>query len=252
MILQFMVWFYTLLSVIIVSLISLIGVFTLLINKESLSRILFILVSFSAGALLGDSFIHLIPSISETTGFGLNAAISLLAGIMIFFILEKFIQWRHCHVPTSKSHPHPFAYMNLIGDGLHNFIDGMLIAASYIVSIPLGIATTLAVIFHEIPQEIGEFGVLIHGGFSRAKALFFNLLSALTAVIGAIFILIIGTKVQGLTDFLIPFTAGGFIYIAGSDLIPEMHKENKVGKSLLQLLGLIAGMGIMAAMILLE
>lgn len=210
------------------------------------------LVSFSAGALLGDSFIHLIPQISETTGFGLNAAVSLLAGIMIFFILEKFIQWRHCHVPTSKSHPHPFAYMNLIGDGLHNFIDGMLIAASYIVSIPLGIATTLAVIFHEIPQEIGEFGVLISGGFSRLKALFFNFLSALTAVVGAIVILIIGTRVQGITEFLIPFTAGGFIYIAGSDLIPEMHKENKIGKSLLQLVGLAAGMGIMAALILLE
>lgn len=247
-----MVWFYTILSVIIVSLISLIGVFTLAIKEENLKKILFMLVSFSAGALLGDSFMHLIPQISETTGFGFNAAISLLAGIMIFFILEKFIQWRHCHVPTSKSHPHPFAYMNIIGDGLHNFIDGMLIAASYIVSIPLGIATTLAVVFHEIPQEIGEFGVLIHGGFSRAKALFFNLLSALTAVVGAVAILLIGTKVQGVTDFLIPFTAGGFIYIAGSDLIPEMHKESKIGKSLLQLVGLAAGMGIMAALILLE
>ncbi|MCX6706961.1 MAG: ZIP family metal transporter [Candidatus Woesearchaeota archaeon] len=247
-----MVWFYTILSVVIVSLISLIGIFTLVIKKESLSKILFILVSFSAGALLGDSFIHLIPEISETTGFGFNAAISLLAGIMVFFILEKFIQWRHCHVPTSKSHPHPFAYMNLIGDGLHNSIDGMVIAASYIVSVPLGIATTLAVIFHEIPQEIGDFGVLLHGGFSRAKALFFNLLSALTAVIGAVVILIIGTKVQGITDFLLPFTAGGFIYIAGSDLIPEMHKENKVGKSLLQLAGLVAGMAIMAALIMLE
>jgi len=134
---------------------------------------------------------------------------------------------------------------NLIGDGVHNLVDGLVIGASYLVGIPLGITTTIAIILHEIPQEIGDFGVLVHGGFTRKKALMLNLLTALTAVAGVIISLLIGTKIQNYTLFLLPFTAGGFIYIAGSDLIPELHKEVKPLKSLFQLIAILLGIGIM-------
>lgn len=142
--------------------------------------------------------------------------------------------------------------MNLIGDGLHNLTDGMVIAGSYYVSIPIGIATTLAVIFHEIPQEIGDFGVLLHAGFSKTKALFFNFISALAAVIGAVIVLLVGIKFNNFEVFIIPFTAGGFIYIASSDLIPELHKETKPWKSFAQLIGIVLGILIMFALLLLE
>lgn len=235
----------SLIAVFIVSLISLIGIFFVGLNQKTIQKVLLFLVSFSAGALLGDTFIHLLPEITETKGFGLEVSLYLLAGLLTFFIIEKFIAWRHCHLPTTKTHPHKLGFMNLIGDGFHNFIDGMLITGSFIVSWPLGISTTLAVIFHEIPQEIGDYGVLLYAGFSRPKALFFNFLTALTAILGAIFILILGKSMINISDYIVPFTAGGFIYIAGSDLIPELHKETIPARSLLQFFGLLLGIGIM-------
>ncbi len=186
------------------------------------------------------------------SGFGLKTGIFLISGILVFFVLEKFIHWRHCHVPTSKEHPHPFAIMNLIGDCLHNLIDGLVIGGTYLASIPLGITTTLAVLFHEIPQEIGDFGVLIHGGFKKKKALLFNFLTALTAVVGAILGLLLGGVVENFAAFIIPFTAGGFVYIASSDLIPELHREVAPGRSFFQLMGILLGIGIMALMLGLE
>lgn len=245
-------WIYSIISVIIVSLISLIGILTLTVNEKRLTKILLFLISFSAGALLGDAFIHLLPETVEKYGFSLNVSLYFLSGILIFFILEKFIQWRHCHIPTSEKHPHPYAFMNLIGDGMHNLLDGMVIAGSYLASIPLGIATTVAVIFHEIPQEIGDFSVLLHGGFSKAKALFFNFLSALTAIIGAVIVLLIGINIDNFLIFILPFTAGGFVYIASSDLIPELHKETDIKKSTLQLFGIILGIAVMVALLFIE
>ena len=147
---------------------------------------------------------------------------------------------------------HSFAYLNLIGDGVHNFIDGLIIAGSYLVSLPVGIATTLAVIFHEIPQEIGDFGVLLHGGFTKRKALLFNFLVALTSVVGAITALALTGYSANLIKFLIPFAAGNFIYIAGSDLIPELHKEVNAKKSVLQLVSLIIGIAFMVLLLGLE
>jgi zinc and cadmium transporter len=244
------IWFYTLISVFIVSLISLIGIFTLAIKIEKLKTIVIYLVSFSAGALFGDAFIHLLPETAKQNGLGITFAVSILAGILIFFILEKILHWQHCHMPITKHHVHPFAIMNLIGDSVHNFIDGAIIAASYIVSFPVGIATTLAVLFHEIPQEMGDFGVLIHGGFSKKKALLVNFLTALTAIIGAAATLIIGNYITNLNAFLIPLAIGGFIYIAGSDLIPELHKETEFKKSFLQIIFFIIGILIMAALLL--
>ncbi|UCF07554.1 MAG: ZIP family metal transporter, partial [Thermoplasmata archaeon] len=199
----------------------------------------------SAGALLGDAFIHLLPEAVEEGGFGLAVSMSILAGIIIFFVLEKLIYWRHCHILTTDEHIHTFTYMNLIGDGVHNFIDGMIVAGSYMTSISLGFITTFAVILHEVPQEIGDFSVLVYGGFSKSKALFYNIMAALGAVVGAVLMLIIGSQVSHLSGFLVPFTAGGFIYIAGTDLIPELKKEAKLGASAVQMTALVMGVMVM-------
>jgi zinc and cadmium transporter len=246
------IWLYSLASVFLVSLISLIGVFTLGIAIDKLRKILIYLISFSAGALFGDAFIHLFPELVKTSGFGVLSAIYILSGILIFFILEKFVHWQHCHMPITKTHVHPFAYMNLVGDSLHNFIDGLIIAGSYLASIPVGIATTFAVVLHEIPQEIGDFGVLIHGGFKRGKAIMLNFLTALVAVIGTIVALVLGNYVFNIQQIIVPLAIGGFLYIAGSDLIPELHKETKVWISVGQIIAFVFGILIMMALLLLE
>ncbi len=240
-------WFYALISVFIVSLASFIGMFFVSMQEKRLRNILLLLVSFSTGALLGDAFLHLLPEAAEN-GFTINVSLYVLSGIAVFFLVEKVIYWRHCHLPQNKEHVHPFALLNLFGDGVHNFLDGVLIGASYLVSVPLGFATTLAVVFHEIPQEIGDFGVLLHGGFSRKKALLFNFLSALSAVLGTLAVLIIGVSIN-VASFFVPFTAGAFVYIAGADLIPELHKEVSVWKSLGQFLALLLGVGVMALLL---
>jgi len=215
------VWLYSLVSVFIVSLVSLVSVLMFSLKEENLRRVLIYLVSFSAGGLFGDAFIHLIPESMESDLGIHHASLLIILGVAVSFIVEMFFQWRHCHIPTTKNHAHSFAYMNLFGDVIHNFIDGLVVGASYITSILLGVATTLAVIFHEIPQELGDFGVLLFGGFSKSKALLVNFFTALTAILGVITVLSLGFIAQGFVRFLIPFAAGNFIYIAGSDLIPE-------------------------------
>lgn len=243
------VYLYSFGSVFLVSLISFVGLFTFAIREHVLEKILLFLVSFSAGALFGDAFIHLLPEAARDFGFGTGVSVSLLGGIIIFFIMEKFIHWRHCHVPTSEHHPHPVAFMNLVGDGVHHFIDGLLIGGSYLASIPLGIATTTAVVFHEIPQRMGDFGVLIHAGYSKKKALLFDFLYSLTAILGALSALVLGEGAKSFLPFIIPFAAGGFIYIAGSDLIPELHKETDPKKSAAQLVAFVAGIGVMLGLL---
>ena len=243
------VWIYTLASVLIVSLIAFVGILTLSIKADKQRRFLIYFISFSAGALLGDAFIHLLPETVKEFGFGLSTSLYVLLGIIIFFIVEKIIHWNHCHHPTTTGHTHPFAIMNLVGDGVHNFIDGLIIGASYLLSIPVGIATTLAVIFHEIPQEIGDFGVLLAGGFSKGKALLLNFVTALAAILGAIVALIIGSYVENLTQILIPIAAGAFIYIASADLIPELHKKTQVSISIMQLITFILGVLVMVALL---
>jgi len=249
---MFQIWLYSLISVIIVSLVSLAGIITLALKEAKLKKFLILFVSFSAGALLGDAFLHLFPEAIERLGFGAKFGIPLIAGILLFFVLEKYIHWRHCHEPTSANHPHHLGSMNLVGDGLHNFIDGMIIAASYVISIPLGLATTLAIIFHEIPQEIGDFGILLHSGFSKKKAIVWNLFSASLSVLGMIIGLLVGSQADYFVFYMLPIAAAGFIYIATADLIPELHKETKMSKSLLQLVCFIIGVGLMYLFTLME
>ena len=245
------IWIYSLLSVILVSLISLIGLFTLSIKESNLKKLLPYFVSFSVGGLLGDALFHLLPE-SINLNNEMNLSLFILLGIIASFTVEKYVHWRHCHIPTSKQHPHPFAIMNLIGDSVHNLIDGLIIGASYLTSVNLGITTTMAIILHEIPQEIGDFGVLIHGGFKIKKALLMNFITALTAVVGTVISLIVGSYATGLENFLLPFALGSFIYLASSDLIPELHKETEPSKSLVQFLVLILGVMIMYIFLFLE
>lgn len=239
-----MVLFWILASTTLVSLISLVGIFTLSIKENLLYKILFCLIGFSAGALIGGAFLHILPECLEnnksTTVFSY-----LILGIIIFFLMERYLHWRHCH-EEGACKIHAFTYLNLVGDGFHNFIDGMVIAASFMVSLKLGLVTTLAIILHEIPQELGDFAVLVYGGFSKKKALLLNFASALMAVIGAVTGYFIADIIGNFTNFILPFTAGGFIYIATSDLIPELHKENDLKRATAAFFAFLLGIAFMA------
>ncbi|MBT3416656.1 ZIP family metal transporter [Candidatus Woesearchaeota archaeon] len=231
---------WILLATLFVSLLSLIGIITISLKTKILKKILSFLIALSAGALLGGAFIHLIPESLETTT-ATTTFTFLLIGFILFLLIEKILHWRHCHDVECKVHT--FAYMSLFGDAAHNFIDGLIIAVSFMTNIQLGLTTTLAVTLHEIPQEIGDFGVLIHGGFSKLKALTYNFISALAAMAGGLIGFLL--PVNNIAHYLIPIAAGGFIYISASDLIPELRKETNLKKSMLNLLVFIIGISIM-------
>ena len=234
-----------LLSILLVSLVSLVGVFLLSLHERFLKKAMPYLVSFSTGALLGNVFLHILPELALEGGGFEQSLFIVLIGFLFSFVLEKFIYWRHCHDMECASHVHPVGSLILVGDAAHNIIDGVLITTAYLVSIPLGMATTLAVLLHEIPQEFGDFAVLIHSGYSKTRALIFNFISALFAFIGAALVLVLARDVSGLEMLLLPLVAGNFLYIAGSDLIPELHRESHIQKSLWQLFWMIAGIGVM-------
>jgi zinc and cadmium transporter len=242
---------YLIVSVILVSLFSFVGAITLSLGQKKLQKILLLLVAFSAGALIGDAFIHLLPESLEEQSSSF-VSISIFVGIFFFFILEKILRWRHCHDVSCQDHPKHLGTMNLVGDGIHNLIDGLLIGASFSVSIPLGIATTIAVVLHEIPQELADFGVLLHSGYTVKKALLFNFLSGSLAIIAAIVAFFLGEASADFSAFMLPFTVGSFLYIAMSDLIPELHKEFSFKHSFVQILSLIAGIGVMFLLLLVE
>ncbi len=234
--------FYILLSVLIVSLISLIGILLLGISNKKLNSIIHILVSFAAGSMLGGAFFHILPESVEQLP-ELIPFVFVIFGFILFFILEKILHWRHCH--NNKCEVHSIAYLNFFGDAIHNFIDGVAIAASYFINISTGIATTIAILIHEIPQELGDFGILIHSGLSKKKALFYNFLSALTAIIGAVLTFIFAQYLDFIIVYLMPIVAGGFIYMAGTDLLPELHKEKRLKKSAMQFIFMLLGLLLM-------
>ncbi len=229
-------------STFLISLIAFIGIFTLTLKEKILDEILLILISLSAGTLIGGAFLHLLPETIEKT-MSIDVFLYLILGFILFFFLERIFFWRHCH--KRKCKVHTFTYMNLVGDFIHNFIDGLIIAASFITNVNLGITTTLAIIFHEIPQEIGDFGVLVYGGFKKYKALALNFLIALTAILGGIIGYFVSFYIEQFMIFLLPLAAGGFIYIASSDLIPEIRKVESLKHSLLTFLVFLLGILIM-------
>lgn len=266
------IWIWSLLSVLVVSLVSFVGVFGLGLKESLVRRSIFFLVALSVGALFGDALLHIIPEIfsggdpedwlsGTSTKF---APFGIFIGIMIFFTLEKVLHWHHVHnaeeihspdasnVDCYERHIKPIGPMVLVADGMHNLIDGVIIGVSYMVSIEVGIATTIAVILHEIPQEIADFGVLLHAGYSKLQALWYNFLSALLAFVGLIIALVIGNSAQVFTPMALAIAAGGFIYIAGSDLVPELHKTRNLRESVLQFVAILLGFGLMAGLLMLE
>lgn len=230
---------YSLISTFLVSLISFVGALALVIKGVLLQEVLFCLVAFSAGTMIGGAFLHLLPEALEMMPPE-AVFIYLLAGFTFFFLLEKYLYWRHCH--EGHCDVHTFSYLNLIGDGFHNFLDGLVIAGAFSVSPKIGVITTIAVVFHEIPQELGDFGVLIYGGFTKGKALFFNFLSGLTAMVGALVGYFLVQAVSGMSVFFLSLTAGGFLYVASSDLIPELHKQKGFRRSTVSFLIFVAGL----------
>jgi zinc and cadmium transporter len=246
------IWSYSLASVFLVSLLSLVGLAFVTIGERKLKQLIFIMVSLAVGSLFGDAFIHIVPQIYAKSQTNVDASLYVLGGIFAFFILEKFLLWRHHHDLESGYAVHPVGYMNLFADAVHNFIDGMIIGASYIVSFPVGVATTVAVVFHEIPHEMGNFFVLLYAGFSKTRAIFFNFISALFAIVGTLVALAVSSRVEHFSALMLPLAAGGFIYIAGSDLVPELNKEVNPSKSIAQILAIGAGVGLMLLLTLLE
>jgi zinc and cadmium transporter len=231
-------WLYAIVSVVIVSLLSLIGLAAFTADQRRIRSIIFLMVSLATGSLFADAALELLPESYQRSGP--QAGLSVLAGIYLFFLLERLLHWRHKHSLEGTA----FGYLNLAADAIHNFTDGAIIGASYLVSIPIGVSTTVAVIAHEIPQELGNFFVLLYAGFSRTRALFYNFLSAIFAIAGTVLALMVGSRAIRFSDFMLPFAAGGFLYIAGSDLLPELQKEATMQKSMLQLAAMTFGAAI--------
>ena len=246
------IYIYAFISVIIVSFISLIGVFSLSLKEEMIKKYISLFISLAVGALLGDAFIHLIPEAFEKYSSSTGVSLLIIFGILTFFTIEKFLHWHHHGEDKEDTQIHPVGKLVLFTDGFHNLIDGIIIGVSFLVSIPVGIATTLAVILHEIPQEIGDFAVLIHSGYSKKRALWLNFLSALTAIMGVFLVLIFGSIAETFTTWVLPIAAGGFIYIAVADLIPELHKTKELKYSVLEISSVIIGILIMIGLVFLE
>ncbi len=238
---------WILLSILIVSSISLLGILALGCKDATLQKVLPYVITFSGGALLGDVFLHIIPEIAED-GFHTDISYTFLGGILIFFLLEKIFHWHRSHTHHDEE-IHSRVIITQVGDTIHNFIDGMVIAGSFIVSVPLGIASTIAIILHEIPQEIGNYGILIHGGWSKGKALFYNFLTALTAFIGGLLIYFFNDAVTPYIPYLLAFTGANFLYLALSDIFPELNAEEDVKKILIHALFLLIGIAIMALLL---
>lgn len=240
-----MILVYILLATIINSLIGFIGAFSLWMKKKVLDAITHLLISFSAGALLGGAFFHLLlESLEHLSGiFVFGYAI---IGFILFLLIEGFF---HSHLCESCQ-VHSFTYLMLIGDAIHNFIDGLVIAASFSINIFLGIITTLMILGHEAPQQVGLFGVLVYGGYKRKKALLYSFLVQSTCILGGIAGFLASSIIQPVSTFLVPFAAGGFIYIAASDLVPEMHKlyKGNFSRSLKILFAFFVGIGFMLAL----
>ncbi|MEK7563083.1 MAG: ZIP family metal transporter [Patescibacteria group bacterium] len=244
--------FSAIVAVLVVSAISFVGIALFAVSEAFIRRSLVYLVSLAAGVLLGEVFIHILPEITEETGLLPATSMAILIGIIASFVIEKIIHWHHCHVLPSSDHHHPVGMLTLVGDGIHNIVDGALIAGAFLVSTEIGIATTIAIALHEIPQEISDYALLIYSGYTRGKALLWNFCSALASVLGAAFVLLSRSEHPAFLPLLMAFAAGNFLYIAGADLIPELHKETRLRSALTQLILICGGIGLMQVLTVLE
>jgi zinc and cadmium transporter len=230
---------WILLGGILMTAIAMVGSVTLLLGRGQLERLLLPLVAFAAGALLGGAFFHMIPAAMRETGDILAVGIAVAAGFTLFFLLEQLLHWHHCRRQPAGA-KQPLTYLVLIGDGLHNFLGGIAIAGTFLVDIRLGIMSWLAAAAHEVPQELGDFGVLVHGGWSRGKALLLNVLSGSMFLVGGLLTYALSDRID--VTWLIPFAAGNFLYIGASDLVPEVRSNERLRDSLLHFLAFLAGL----------
>lgn len=244
-------YLFSFLAVLLVSFTSFVGAFALVISENKLRRFLHYFISFSVGALLGEVFLHLLPEMGRQA-LSVSQGAYILLGVFIFLILEKIIRWHHNHDGEHEESVHAVAWLTLIGDGLHNVLDGMLIGASFLIDAHLGIATTVAVLFHEIPHELGDFMVLLHGGMKASRALWYNFLSALTSVVGLLIVWLFTAKVTQAPDILLGIGAASFLYIAMADLIPELNRERSIKRSIGQSVFLVVGVMAMAGLLILD
>lgn len=254
-------WLYAFGAVLLVSVVSFSGLAALSLKDAALRRIIFLFVALAVGSLFGDALIHLIPEALES-GIGETLVASMVfAGVLVFFALEKFLLWRHAHGTHEESRetllahahaPQAIAPLVLTADFVHNAVDGIIIGASFLVSVPVGVATTLAVVLHEIPQEIADFGLLIHAGWRKGKALLWNFFSALSAFLGLLVVFAVGERAEGFVPLAAAFTAGAFLYIAGADLVPELHKTRGARRAAAQVVAVAAGFSVMLLLTVLE
>jgi zinc and cadmium transporter len=234
-----------------ISLGALIGAFTLSSSKKLLNRVMLWLVSLSAGTMMGGAFFHLLPEALEDLPVMLVMIVVVLA-YFAFLVMESLMHWHHCHQSEPSDHDHTLGYMNLFGDGVHNFIDGLIIAGAFLTSFELGVVTTIAVALHEIPQEISDFGVLMFAGFKRNKALLLNLISGLMTVVGGIVGILAAGYITNIVPYLLAIAAGGFIYISTTDLVPQINDQNKLDKAAQHISIFVLGLVITLSLLLLE
>jgi zinc and cadmium transporter len=209
------------------------------------NRLLPCLLSYATGTLLGAAFLGMLPtSLEKAPALAISATV--LAGLVAFFILEKLVIWRHCHDGECEVHGQQGGSLILLGDAFHNFVDGVVIAAAFLTSVPLGIATALAVIAHEIPQELGDFAILLHSGLSKARAFAYNLISSLTTLPGVLIGWFWLAEVRQAIPFVLAISAASFIYIAVADLVPSLHRHTSLKSSLAQVILILAGIATIA------
>ena len=258
------------LTIFFIGLLSLIGLFMISMKERTLDRILFILIAFATGTILASALFDLVPEsihhLIELNEGGSNIALSLvftfvIIGFVVFYIIERFIYWFHGHAHEKEDkyvcyetitgdtdlainkvrNIKSYAFLNLIGDGLHNFLDGIIIMVAFLSGTRNGVVVTLAVLFHELPQEIGDFGILLYGGFTKKRALLFNFSSAMVALLGGLIAFILSDTLELFNLFFLAFSGGGFIYIACAELMPELTKEKDLKKSIIQALIFLCG-----------
>lgn len=227
---------------ILMSAIALVGGLTAFFGEAALRRLILPLVAFSAGSRLGGAFLHMIPTAIAGSPSHLRVFAWVLAGFALFFGLEQFLHWHHCHRASSEC-KRPLTYLILLGDGIHNFLGGLAVAGGFLIDVRLGIAAWLAAAAHEVPQELGDFAVLLHGGWSKRQALLFNVLSASTFLVGGVLAYAASYRLD--VAFLVPLAAGNFVYIAASDLVPEVNRHRDAAANVVHFGAFVAGIAVL-------
>jgi zinc and cadmium transporter len=225
---------------VVMSAIALVGSVTLVLSEATLKKLILPLVALAAGTLLGGALFHMIPAAVDALGNRLSIYVWVFLGFAVFFALEQFLHWHHCHRVPCEHQLRPLTYLILIADGLHNFIGGLAVAGAFIIDVRVGISAWIAAAAHEVPQELGDFGILVHGGWSKRRALFYNFLSALTFLVGGLVAYAVSLTAD--VSFLLPFAAGNFIYIAAADLIPEVKHEESLARAGLHFVCFLIGL----------